>query len=786
MAMASGWEIVARKAGQEPAAIEAVTNVRALLKTHWPEMAKFQHGLDDDIEKRQVVLSHLRAQPDALAVMQQEKVLACVIETGNELRTWWMPITPYSVPLRRASSPHTPFNAAGKVYLEALDRAFWKAMAAGKVTRWTARRKNILCSQIVYSIMRHSGLLDAALLKRLAQADLREITVTAKGVFLDVPLSPGDPGSRVLLEQPVRRVYLHPVTFLLIDLWREHVGNRLFPGRDGDGSSMKLLKSLRKGLGSPTKTGARVTFKRLCGWMAYVLLHSGIPPYIVTYAQRWHFGVGVDQYNLVRIYEDCPCGPPPIKRGRVSSKGPATARHDDWRAIKDIIAYAGQKAIDQPKPSVTKLKKAIEASCQSTHGDADVPLSNAILRWAKERLDTMRSNNRGRGAATIAGELSALCELGDLLEPGTSLSTLDEDSWTDAYERYLAGRSVGRRHRLSRTIRLFHDFLVDRGVAPAIDYTDIDGYTREGSNGRPVLVTPAEYARLKMAIRVHPALRHDDRRVQMVLVIAILSTILGLRRFELMNLVIGDIQWHGQAMLLVREHNHSLKTYNAIRMVPLPRLSEEELHILRSWYQRRCQESGNAITALLFTTSAESDRVAKYAHTTNLVGAILKQVTGDPRAVIHWLRHCPPNWSLLAAEAMRLPSLLDGMKGFQSPEFDQERQQALARLVHVSGDLDIPDSVEGMYNLACFMGHSGPDVTLRHYLHVLDLILAAYLGRESRPLALKELGYLLDISRSQIYQRLGSAGLTRDVTLQDLGKLMRLRLSGGPVKILET
>jgi len=119
------------------------------------------------------------------------------------------------------------------------------------------------------------------------------------------------------------------------------------------------------------------------------------------------------------------------------------------------------------------------------------------------------------------------------------------------------------------------------------------------------------------------------------------------------------------------------------------------------------------------------------------------------------LRHSFANWTFVKLIAGSIPAVLDARIGaFNHPEFSEEtvrrQRQQLMELqpINVSEGESIKAA---LYRLSLLLGHSGPDMTLRHYIHLCDYLLGCAL--RNRPLNFRPefLSQLMGVGESRIY-----------------------------------
>jgi len=193
---------------------------------------------------------------------------------------------------------------------------------------------------------------------------------------------------------------------------------------------------------------------------------------------------------------------------------------------------------------------------------------------------------------------------------------------------------------------------------------------------------------------------------------------------ELVDALLGN-----PAELLIRPAaSRTLKTSSATRKIPLHALLlDEELQELKAWVnQRNAQELKQPFSRHIFAIPSEQkpflqeDKLFRHLH------EVMRSVAGDSTLRFHHLRHT-------FASRINLVLMLSQMR---------DPQQINVRIPGV--DLEIKQCQDIRQSLfrnqwmtrrdlwaVCFLlGHSGPDVSLEHYVHTLDLGLTWHLDQE--------------------------------------------------------
>lgn len=237
---------------------------------------------------------------------------------------------------------------------------------------------------------------------------------------------------------------------------------------------------------------------------------------------------------------------------------------------------------------------------------------------------------------------------------------------------------------------------------------------------------------------------------------------LGLRRMEILGLRITDVQVRRGMVCLVRPHSgRRLKTTNSKRIIPIGAFFDwRERRLLKEWVARRQSEetrdnlpAGCVRSQYLFARvngkSAE-ERVSVDGVVDRICRA-LRAVTGDRQIFLHHLRHAFSTWTYLRLRAPDHPMVVDFFTHL--PETAKAlRQGRRLRLL-----LRLPRTGSNRahaHAVARLLGHSSPQVSMGHYVHSSDMILAAITHREIAQVPRAELIAASGLSAATAYRHL--------------------------------
>jgi integrase len=213
---------------------------------------------------------------------------------------------------------------------------------------------------------------------------------------------------------------------------------------------------------------------------------------------------------------------------------------------------------------------------------------------------------------------------------------------------------------------------------------------------------------------------------------------LGMRRMEILNLRLQDVQVVRGMVCLVRKYDgHRLKTSNSQRTIPIDAFFNwQERKLLKAWHARRCAEEGRTSlpegsvrSSLLFARvdGRHASRQVSVDGVTDRVCEALRAVTGDTYIFLHHLRHAFGTWTYLRLRAPNYPILTEFFDGLPETEKAIRHGRRLRRQLSLD---DEDPSRPYAFAVARLLGHSSPAVSMAHYIHSNDLILAAIAHRQ--------------------------------------------------------
>ncbi len=294
------------------------------------------------------------------------------------------------------------------------------------------------------------------------------------------------------------------------------------------------------------------------------------------------------------------------------------------------------------------------------------------------------------------------------------------------------------RRKVVHALREFQEFLVGKLGAASIQDRVILGSPRKLLPVDAKIITLEQFLAARRYLR-QPLHRERDAKLRHAAeVMLILGFRCGTRRMEAHGLELSDLIDHTSPWLLVRPtETRQLKTDNSKRQLPLSSLMpEDELDVLYSWKQARIQESvdgGSGHCSHLFAAPIQNENGVVETQPLSVQKLIailhdaLRQVTGDSTLHFHHLRHSFATWTFLRLMLSDLPEIPDMFPHL--PETTVWIQEAKTFRHRLYGTAH-PTRRHAM-SVASLLGHSGPSVSMEHYIHCMDWLLPLFLAQSS-------------------------------------------------------
>lgn len=739
-----------------PEQTEIAVKLQAWLTNHPSTLAqviiKFEGGTFTPEQMRlleQNIIVHFRPLSVAAQVLQ---VLCKVVDAINFKTAPPLP-TPRIPNL--SIRPKNPFHTGIPASLSRA-RAWRNAMtisiglprqgsAEPTTTSGTAHRLEF--GKLFASAILNGGLADTALLAALARAlgdPINNFAVINDRLAIELSVSwRGEAGSEH------RYWYPDVLTATLIARLADGSANTLLNGIDGNpATDQHVQKTIWQSISAYLRTTClrKSDRPRSLGDMLHTVqidLQSRLPQVIANYAGRRLISHSPGKHVVTRLHRLHIAHAVEQQIGKESAQSTEliTEFNQTSDNLNDLEPYwlnGLRKCFSSEKSKdVKKLLDALTVNAQPSSVEecftefARFLVTSLSVGGHKLAISTARSY-----LVTVAKRLGGRLGGADPRSLGTeTLEILYGEILEDA--DYESGARKQRR-RIARALREFHHFLVLRFQFEPINPCEILGI---GKGLVPVdanLITPDEYEQIFQKIPesiklLHPSIPAQAKLARAAQLIFMLSFRCGLRRMEVLMLKSVDFSEHEPAELLIRPSDaRRLKTKSATRKMPLyAMLPGNDLAELLNWKITRKAEiaasSASDHEQFLFGIPELDFNCIPQDTIFPIIHHAMREVTKDPSMRFHHLRHSFANWTFLRLMLADLPDipvlfphlpvttdLLDNSKRFRDGLYG--RSDPTRR--HV-------------YAVASLLGHSGPDISLEHYIHFCDLLLAHWLGHDT-------------------------------------------------------
>ena len=576
--------------------------------------------------------------------------------------------------------------------------------------------------EMLASAIRHGALLDErwwSAWMRAVQDALRENTISIVDELLAVEMYAPEVEAEGL--HPHRRWYADPMTKVLIVGWWK-AGHQL---PDGTTPIQCLARHWRR-----TETETRFA----------------LPQIIENYRSIWQtqlpglllaFAVGPDKPNpLVKgtlQYDRAPAASAPQETWERIIHGcdiPDRPREPKARApqlFPDRSRRAGESELfahleNAHSPYEKGVSKTTSSKARARHALGKLQLSTdpvveAMRLWCSYALRYEKGHkSTGYSASTVRRYLEALMwAFSEWLEVDPAEAGGREI--TGHLMQMLQRTSANERKALISAIASFERYrdLKHPVTRPRVPLQEF----REGDRASPDLVLPEVYGRAKKRLE-----RDGQHDLALALVLQYRG---GLRPEEAFGLRVGDVCFDDARVELIVEANEErdLKTKTSRRIVPLDVLLEQdERDLLLSRVASRLGGNHDPEAWLFGDALAVTPTMSGDADTT--IDEALCAAGGSDQLRQRHLRHSFASYllaTLMLPQDVDTPSVPASLASVISPD---RRTRVADRLL---GGQRLGAS--SLHAVSQVMGHTGTDMTLKFYVHLLDLCLGLCCSRPS-------------------------------------------------------
>jgi integrase len=563
----------------------------------------------------------------------------------------------------------------------------------------------------------------------------------------------------------LRRWFADPLTQILILRWYEK-----FPADRNEMHRLSPLLAIKHYLEGMLPSSFKVTESLISDLLSGAATRLGlsVPPFLMAYAEGriksvslpplvWHrLLTGQRTVNNKALIEE----PLPIEENIPNiTSGQVVAPAIQEQLLRKILSEILPRETHW-KQKQTEVRSALKLFYED-HSEKINQTLACLIHWCSDMLihcdrkELIRGRKKsklrpssvrtyldtvGKRLISVAGDL-------DILD-------LEGDELHDVYSKVInLCRTQKATHATGWRLVAFHQFLVIRCGAPAVDFSDITESSDPAETGVDAnLITPLEFDRVKKLLAPNFGKASRLRKIQYFS--AILGFRCGLRRSEIRKLRLIDLQGHAEPVVLVRNNQYAnVKSEESIRRLPLATLLEsEELSLLLAWHnERKIEDGGTNQYSLLFCQAAEPTQRLEEYDVFPLIEKAMREVIGDLSLRFHHFRHSFAAWLLLRLQNIYTD---DVVHQFEFMKHDIFKEEACHKIrVALLGNHRLGRQV--LYAVAQLCGHASPQVTLLHYIHLCDWLLAqGLLLPDNQPsLDVKTIAAMTNVKQNIIYYK---------------------------------
>ena len=737
-------------------------NVFTAIREKWPSL---YNGVKDTLDEKKFkgeVIKELKIKIDMESYNDALKFFAKLVEVGNVTGRWRITIPSYHQSVRRERSPFTSYSFKNNEYANNLNSHLIKILSS----KDDMDNKNLSIIILISAII-NGGVLTWEHIVGVCRITKSMIRTQDGLIWLDIEINSSDRTEiflkNTVINNNIWRWYPDSMTAFLLLLWNKQTNNTLCMDigvkRVNEKEVLVNINEYLK-LKKYNKKLLPASMAKLMLWGESHLSFQ-TPGFLVKYAAGTNKSTSLTPLSFARVRTNL--------AGKTTNKDEGLKQensNDNEVHISDKLVQEGTSAVEMnilkairslifsERKSGTKLAllKSISGELDK-HNLVTNSLFGGVVSWIQYML--MKDKIK-RKKITISSIYEYICALAPRLVcygSGLDILTSTQDHFLDLYGSVLADcPSDNRRQFVSSRICDFHNFIRSEYGAVKINFDEIDGFMLGEGAVSANVITPQEYSNILTILRPQNPLL--NRRLEISALIVMLGFRLGLRLGEVLRLTLKDLIFCTNGEILIRANIYGrLKTRNARRRLPIDILvPEDERKWLKSWYDMRLKEINVHDRTLLFTLIPDQKVLIRMDAISPGIHTAMRQVTGDNTVRYHIFRHSFANWLLIRLVGNEIPNAIDTrISTFKDVSFSDEECHRLRMYFfpqgYTSNDYLHPVR-SALYQLAQMMGHSSPEISLKHYVHICDYLLGQSLSNTLNWLDVKTFIKLTNKSQS--------------------------------------
>lgn len=417
----------------------------------------------------------------------------------------------------------------------------------------------------------------------------------------------------------------------------------------------------------------------------------------------------------------------------------ASSGHTSSKMLMDAVTTSWANAIKVDHNN--NLQQLIEQS--TTLSETTV----AVLCWLYNT-----AGKPGKGRKTIA--ITTLCSyISKVAKPliisATNLPffSLNINELQELYIEVIASRKVTNKNEAAVVLRVFHNHIQDNFKIPPVSWLEIEpSIYSKVPQIRANIISYREYQEIIEYLKLSDDFSVDDRLINQT--ILTLCYRLGLRKTEAESLMAYDVDFkHGIIHIRTNRYNR-VKSPKSNRRIPMYLfLSQDEIDNLKQLVERILYFNNQQTNVGIFSRPMDNSRLIDFTPHEMAISYAMKIITHDPNVSLHICRHSFANYLyLFVCRGTYHPSIEDELLRWcrESEDHTLFTQKLIDTLI---GEHSSAQKI--LHAISMLMGHEEVSTTIKHYIHVLDIIVAAENEKRlDQTLEIKQLKWINKLSIS--------------------------------------
>lgn len=434
------------------------------------------------------------------------------------------------------------------------------------------------------------------------------------------------------------------------------------------------------------------------------------------------------------------------------------------KELRTSNTHSGQSSV------YTLVAREIRTKLESDF-ESITPLVRLLVAWTHNRLTKSRSGvwSSKLKPSTLLSYLSSIAKPLQTYFGYRDPVNASAEEFEHIYLLIIdAGKNIAVKARRARILRDFHCFLeIEHSVKPCYLFQE---FIAQGIKDRANLVDanilmPWEYeAALSFLMQPQELTGLSEVQSKAVLVALILGFRCGLRRSELLFTKLDNFEWEFSrfngipdwgTLFITYSEERDLKSISSQRRLPIGLLlNKKERDILYDYLVVRLA-FGDKDSEFLFFFGEKTpflSRSAQVVHPDHLflpLTKLLQRVTGDNSFRYHHLRHSFATWLFWYWTA--------DIHEFHHPILSLKRNQAFEHLIIARESLLHRETTlasrKTLHLISSLIGHSGPSITLYHYIHSASWVIWSDFSQQIPEVTDQVKAFLADVSTRTLYRK---------------------------------